>query len=32
VLERSAQFLAVRPDGRLFLGDGPHLLRVTVAN
>jgi hypothetical protein len=30
LLDRPAEFLAVHPDGRLFLGDGPRLYRVTV--
>lgn len=30
VLSRSAEFLAVHPDGHVFLGDGPHVYRVTV--
>ncbi|MGC5022027.1 hypothetical protein [Micromonospora sp. DT47] len=30
LLDRPAEFLAVHPDGRLFLGDGPELYRVTV--
>ncbi|MCP2322947.1 outer membrane protein assembly factor BamB [Hamadaea flava] len=31
LLDRSAEFLAVHPDGRLFLGDGPEVFRVTVS-
>ncbi|MCW3820605.1 PQQ-binding-like beta-propeller repeat protein [Micromonospora sp. DR5-3] len=31
LLDRPAEFLAVHPDGRLFLGDGPQLYRVTVS-
>jgi len=30
LLDQSAEFLTVHPDGRLFLGDGPQLYRVTV--
>ncbi|MFE9957117.1 PQQ-binding-like beta-propeller repeat protein [Micromonospora sp. NPDC005299] len=30
LLKQPAEFLAVHPDGRLFLGDGEHLYRVTV--
>lgn len=30
LLDREAEFLAVHPDGRLFLGAGPELFRVTV--
>ncbi|MBF9133613.1 hypothetical protein I0C86_32455 [Plantactinospora sp. S1510] len=31
LLDHSAEFLAVHPDGRLLLGDGPQLYRVTVS-
>jgi len=30
LLDRPADYLAVHPDGRLFLGDGPQLYRVTI--
>ncbi|NUT34433.1 MAG: hypothetical protein HOV79_15290 [Hamadaea sp.] len=31
LLDKSAEYLAVHPDGRLFLGDGPDLFRVTLS-
>ncbi|MBE1491478.1 PQQ-binding-like beta-propeller repeat protein [Plantactinospora soyae] len=31
LLDQPAEFLAVHPDGRLVLGDGPQLYRVTVS-